>query len=299
MKKNVTELGRYFKRGIRQGLWPLQQRFIVAPKIMQLPPVELKTSNEFGVHVRICESDAIMLHWALRSLLNVVNIPFQLTIHDDGSCSEQTLSLLAEKFIGITIIKREDAAKRVLPLLKDYPTLLQWWPTTYRSLKWLDIYLLGNTRYIIFLDSDILFFQEPIELFRACPTTVWMQDSSYMLYVQPQESVELFGGYPLPQLNSGLGRMERSRFNLELAEKVLRHLKSPRDDQTLNAVITAQFSDHELLPSSYDCATALGLENKIAKHYTTPFRFWFYEEGIPRVSKLLNMPLHLWLQERP
>lgn len=296
----VPEVLRYLKRGfLRQATWPLLQRYVVAPSITKLPPVHVKPNSELGVHVRICESDAIMLHWSLRSLFNVCQLPFQLTIHDDGSCSEQTLRLFSEKFVGARVVKREEAARQILPNLANHPALRQWWPTTYRSLKWLDVYLLGDSRYIIFLDSDVLFFREPKELFQPCSKTVWMRDSTYTLHIKPEESITLFGGYPLPQLNSGLGRMERSRFNLDLAERVLKHLGRPQDDQTLNAVMTAQYPDYEFLPPSYDNATELGLEGKVAKHYTTPYRFWFYEEGIPRVAKQLDLPLHRWLKERP
>jgi hypothetical protein len=295
-----SELGRYLRRGFREGTWPLLQRFVVAPRILRQPPIQIHRSDTFEVHMRICERDALLLHWSLRSLLHNCQQRFGVTIHDDGTCSTQTLSIFAEKFPGAKIITRSKAASHIMPLLDSFPNLRQWWPTTYRAIKWLDVYLLGDTTYIIFLDSDVLFFREPLDLFQECSTTVWMRDVAYTLYIDAQESVALFGGFPLPPLNSGLGRMERSRFNLSLAEKVLIHLKQPRDDQTLHAVITAQYPDHDLLPShAYNCAFNLGLEYMIAKHYTTPFRFWLYEEGIPRVARILKLPLHHWLTERP
>jgi hypothetical protein len=162
-----------------------------------------------------------------------------------------------------------------------------------------DVYLLGETPHVVLLDSDILFFADPEELFRDSPEAVWMRDSSYMLYVKPEESVRLFGGQPLPQLNSGVGRIERGRFSLDLAEALLAHLKVPRDDQTLHAVTTARRPAFGLLPDTYDCATERGLRGLVCKHYTNPFRFMYYEEGIPRAAKLLGLPLPRWLRERP
>jgi hypothetical protein len=70
------------------------------------------------------------------------------------------------------------------------------------------------------LDSDVLFFGEPSTLFEE-GTSAWMRDSSYMLDIESQASVGLFGGHPLPPLNAGVGRIERARFDLDLAAALL------------------------------------------------------------------------------
>ena len=44
--------------------------------------------------------------------------------------------------------------------------------------------------------------------------------------------------------------------------------------------------------------TEPGLQGVVAKHYTTPARFWLYEEGIPRVARQLDLPLPRWFRER-
>jgi hypothetical protein len=291
----------YLKRGLRQGTWPALQRFVVGEKIRDLAPVRLNTSSEICAHVSLCEAHATMLHWMLRSLLHHAKAPFGVTIHDDGSCSAKTQIELQEKFPGLEFIARSEARKLIPPLLKEYPLLHEWWPKNERSInaKWLDAYLLGKSRFVVFVDPDVLFFGNPVEVFEENPQTVWMRDCCYMLEIDPEDSVRLFGGYPLPELNTGLGRIERSRFRPELAERLLQVLKKPRDDMTLHAVMTAQRNDFTLLPSKYKIATELGLEGVVAKHYTNPYRFWFYEEGIPRVSRDLGLPLSRWLRERP
>jgi len=276
------------------------QRFVVSEKVHDLPPVRLNTNSDVCVHVCLCEAHATMLHWMLRSLIRHAEAPFRVMVHDDGSCSARTRSELLEKFDGLEFITRSEARKLVPPLLKDYPLLREWWPTNERSInvKWLDAYLLGTSRIILLVDPDVLFFTNPVDLFESNSHTLWMRDIGYMLEISPEESVSLFGGHALPPLNTGIGRIERSRFSLEVAEGVLRRLQKPRDDMTLHAVITAQRSDFALLPSSYQVATSLGLGGIIAKHYVTPSRFWFYEEGVPRVARDLGLPLSRWLRER-
>jgi len=299
MKKKPAWLA-YLKRGLRQGSWPALQRFVVSKKVYDLPPVRLHTNSDTCVHVCLCEAHVTMLHWMLRSLIRHAEAPFRVIIHDDGSCSEKTRAGLMQKFEGLEFITRSEARKRVPPLLKNYPLLREWWPTNEGSInvKWLDAYLLGDSQIILLLDPDVLFFTNPGDLFEVNSRTLWMKDVCYMLEIAPEESVRLFGGHPLPPLNTGVGRIERCRFSLELAERVLRRLQKPRDDMTLHAVITAQGNDFSLLPPSYALATELGLNGIIAKHYTNPYRFWFFEEGVPRVARDLGLPLSRWLRER-
>jgi hypothetical protein len=291
----------YLKRGLRQGSWPALQRFVVSRKIHGLPPVRLNTNSEFCVHVCLCEAHVTMFHWMLRSLIHHMQAPFRVTVHDDGSCSEKTRAELLEKFDGLQFIRRREAQELMMPLLEHHPLLQRWWPTNERTInvKWLDPYILGDSPFVIVLDPDVLFFRKPGELFEREPQCAWMRDCCYMLEIDSKESVRLFGGHPLPELNTGIGRIERSRFNLDVAEGVLRVLQKPRDDMTLHAVITARRNDFAFLRPAYKLATELGLDGVVAKHYTNPYRFWFYEEGIPRVARDMGLPLARWLRERP
>jgi hypothetical protein len=297
----MQEVIRYGRRGLRLGTWPLLQRFVVARKVLTLPPIRISTKSDFTVHIRICQRDMILLHWAVRSLACVCSTPFRLVLHDDGTCREDDLRLVQEKFQGVRIIRRSEAKTLMLPRLDPYPALRDWWLRTFVGIKWLDVYMLGESRYAILTDTDVLFFRDPVDLFQPCATTVWMRDIGYTHFIGSQESIDVFGGYPLPQLNSGLGRIERSRFRLDLADQALRYVGDPGyDDQTFNAIITAQSQDFALLDSTlYECAFEMGIHERIARHYTTPFRLWFYEEGLPRVARNLQLPLHHWLSERP
>lgn len=287
------------KRAVRQGLWPLMQRYAMFPRAIELPPAPVKGDGRFCVHVRVCEADSMMLRWMLQTLIRACQTPFDLTIHDDGSLRDATAESLEAQFPGARLIRRAEAAQTILPALERHPLLKAWWPKSYVPLKWLDPYLLGASEYVIMLDSDVLFFSDPIELFSADPRPVWMRDSSYMLLVEASAAKCLFGVHPLVEINSGVGRVPRSLFRLDLAERVFAVTGETADDQTVNAVISAQRSDCALLPFSYRIATERGLEGLICKHYTTPFRFMYFEEGIPRAARLLGMSLPWWLKERP
>jgi hypothetical protein len=278
--------------------------------VLDLPPVECASDASFSAHVLVCEKDAVMAHWSLRSFLRQTSAPVQIYVHDDGSCSAPTLATLQEKFPGAVVISRRDAEAKVLPHISSKIDLVHWWYSEYIAIKCLDFYLIGESEWVIILDPDVLFFQEPQALFTNSREAMWMEDCFYSLYIDPAEAQERFDVVPL-QINAGVGRMLRDSIDQSLLQEVLRFKSEksvqerarqrglPRyEDQTYHALLAARHPGSQLLPSSYQVATELGLHGVIAKHYTTPARFWFYEEGIPRVARQLKMELPRWLKER-
>jgi hypothetical protein len=306
----TNELMRFLRRAVRQASWPLLQRYCVFPKVLDLPPVECLVNSDFSVHVLVCERDAIMLHWSLRSLHNHAKSGFQLYIHDDGSCSAETLSTFREKFVNSSVISRLAAYARVAKHIGKLPEIMDWWQKDYIAIKCIDFYVIGESKWVVVLDPDVIFFSEPTALFSNSVQAIWMQDCFYSLYIDPGEAQERFGVTP-PQINAGLGRMPRSSIDLALLQEVLqfkaqaaiqvrgrqRHLPQ-YEDQTYHALLAARQMDHALFSTAYQVATEPGLQDVVAKHYTTPGRFWLYEEGIPRVARQLGLPLSRWFRER-
>jgi hypothetical protein len=306
-----SELARFLKRSARQGTWPLLQRYAVAPRILNLPPIEVARKAEFAVHIRVCERDSIMLHWAVRSFFLHCPVPCQLVIHDDGSCRPETLANFKRTFVNASVYSRSDALRIIAPQLSQFTDLYHWWRSSFTGIKWIDYYLMGESKYVIFLDTDVLFFRSPVDIFNNRSQAVWMRDCFDSIYFASQTSFRLFGVEALPQINSGLGRIPRGWFDISLAEAVLKHISAPEiakraenlglpkhDDQTFNAVLSACNGDWGLLPDTYQVAIEPGLCGAIARHYVTPRRFSFYEEGVPRVSAQLELKLPRWLRER-
>lgn len=311
MFSRKPEVMRFLKRAVRQGTWPLLQRYVVARKILSLPAIAVAAKSDFCVHLRVCEQHAVMLHWALRSFLNHSTVGCSVAIHDDGSCSAHTLDRFTATFPAARVISRAEATSLILPRLAKFPEIAKWWQSSFTGIKWIDYFLLGESEHVIFLDTDVLFFDEPVAIFRDLDCAAWMKDSFYSLYIEPDDSQKLFGGSPPPQINSGLGRVPRRWFNIDLAVHVMRfmHQESVQrragrlglpqdDDQTFNAILCACNGKTHYLPESYAVASELGLGGIVAKHYTTPFRFWFYEEGMTRVANQLKLDLPRWLRAR-
>jgi hypothetical protein len=289
----------------------LLQRYLVTRKILNFPPIEFASSSDFSIQMRIYEKDAILAHWALRSLHHHWRHPVHVTIHHNDECSVETLRLLQDKFRNVRFVSREVALRELAPKLREFPLLQQWRLQSASAIKAIDFYLLASGKYSVFLDADILFFSEPSAMFRDSAEHVWMKDCYYCLAIEPEESASVFGGPPLQAINTGLGQVPSDSIDLKLVQQIFGYLRQPEiaakwrargipeaNEMAYNAVISAQYGPCRLLPDSYPVAVEPGLQGIVAKHYTSPVRFWMYEEGIPRVAKQLGMHLPRWLAER-
>jgi hypothetical protein len=291
---------RFFKRAIRQGTWPLLQRLLVYPRVLGLPPVRFAGNPTHTVHTVVRERDAIMAHWMLRTLHHFSPAPLSVTLHLDPTVRPGTAALLGKKFPDSGIISDEDARQRVLPMLEGFPRLRRWRESSPWAIKAVDTYLLGESRWMLSVDCDVLFFAPPEALFADSPSAIWMADGNYALDLPPEAGVDLLGLRALLPINTGVGRIERGLFDPAIAERVLERVPEPVNDQVFHAAFTAKTGDAALLPSApYNYVKQPGLEGRIARHYTTPYRFLFVEEGVPRAARLLGLPQHPVLRDRP
>jgi len=291
---------RFFKRALRQGTWPLLQRLIVYPSVLRLPPIPFEDNATHSVHTVVRERDAIMAHWMLRTLRQFAPCGLSVTIHLDPTVRSETAAKLLEKFPDARLIPYAEARARVAPALSGFPNLKRWAESSVWALKAVDMYLLGASRWIISIDCDVLFFDAPATLFEGAPSAVWMEDGNYALDLLPREGVDLLGLRPLMPINTGVGRIERRLFDPVIAEQILKRVPEPVNDQVFHAGFTAQAADATLLPvREYNYVKEPGLEGRVARHYTTPSRFLFVEEGIPRAVRLLGLPCHRFLRDRP
>lgn len=276
------------------------QRLLVYPKVLRLPPIRFAGSPTLTVHTVVRERDAIMCHWMLRTLHHFAPAPVSVTLHLDPSVRSVTATLLAEKFPDARVISDAEARERVLPALADFPRLKRWRAIAPWAIKAVDTYLLGESRWLLSIDCDVLFFAPPVALFEEAPSAVWMEDGNYALDLPPDAGPDVFGLRRLLPINTGVGRIERCLFDPATAEKVLEQVPEPVNDQVIHAVVTAKVDDAILLPKmGYNYVKERGLEARVARHYTTPYRFLFVEEGVPRAVRLLGLPLLPLLRERP
>ena len=295
---NMNSLS-FVRRGLRLGLWPAFQRYIVAPRIRKLPPAAIRPDPVFCVHTLLNRNDILLYEWMLRSLLHHTSANFSVQIHEDGTFTDEDVRKLKEKFPGIAILRRAVADSEMMEKLKFFPRLLKYRQSDFWALKSLDVYMLGSTKYVISIDADVLFFDNPKKLFSDDDCNFWMKDNGYWLGIPSALCEEKLHLKPLKPINTGIGRALRSVIDLSLAESFLALEDNPHGDMIFHAIFSTRHSSAQLLEETYMLEFRRGVDGIVAKHYVNPIRFWFWEEGVPRVAQALNMSLGRLLSERP
>jgi hypothetical protein len=295
-----SELFRFGRRAVRQGSWPLLQRYVVGPKIFDLPAQSIASKSPYEFHIVAGMRQELMLHWCLRSLLNHSDRPIAVFLHSDGTLSPTMISRAKCCFPGLVVVEKEQADAIVENELAKFPCLRRLRSsreTAWVGIKAVDPFLFGTSDDVYFIDTDVIVLAPPVTFFDA-RRTCWSKDSWWSLDLTPEELLS-YSSRPFPQLNTGIGKLSRRRFRPEVLERYLYLEQHVRNDQILLALLTVE-GDWELLDEElYGLASEVGTKGRVAKHYTTPFRFLFWEEGVPTAARDLKVPLSHWLTLRP
>jgi hypothetical protein len=112
------------------------------------------------VHSLVCHAHLKLYLFAVKSLLRYERA-VRVVVHDDGSLTEDDLALLARHVEGVTVIRREEADRRVAERLRDYPHCRRYRDSFVNAKQIFDYALLSGSRRLIGLDSDVLFLKPP------------------------------------------------------------------------------------------------------------------------------------------
>lgn len=175
------------------------------------------------VRTLICHQHVPVGLKCLGSLLRYSSEPLSLIVHDDGSLTEEDKDTLIAGLPGATIISREEADSRVLPLLSAYPQCLAYRRRHPLALKLIDMPLMSSGD-LAYCDSDVLFLKPFKRLFvwpdEDC-SAIFMQDIQDAYSLRPWHLYPL-GSMRLPQrLNSGVLLFRTSEYDLEFVESFL------------------------------------------------------------------------------
>lgn len=139
------------------------------------PPVPCRPTADFEVHSLLGTRHVGMCLWAVKSFLASAGQAHRVVLHDDGTLSPRDVATLQAHLPGVRVILRAEADRLVRPLVARHEHLQGYrFATLARtdwgrrmsvfSLKLLDFTLLSDTRKILALDTDVLFFARPQEI---------------------------------------------------------------------------------------------------------------------------------------
>ena len=289
-------IGRLYLR-LRQkyghGLRVAYYRDVVRPRILKSPPVERLTDAHCEIHVLTSQQDWLNLVWALKSFYWASSRHYRLCIHDDGTLDEVARQELRRHFPDARLIDRHAADHDVLPTLDAFPHCRTFRESNHLSPKLFDFRHYLESERMLLLDSDVLFFQDPVELLRRIEDPGYRRNSvnadMESAYTVHSADVRARLGIELPErFNSGLGVIHAESLKHEWIEEflglpgVLGHFW--RIEQTLFALCSARFGV-ELLPEEYRVSLQRGTEGCVAKHYIGAVRHLMYREGMARLVR--------------
>jgi hypothetical protein len=275
------------------GLRVAYYRDIVRPQILQTPGVTGITDDRCEIHVLTSEQDWLNLVWALKSFYWASERRYRLCIHDDGTLGDAARRELCRHFPGARLISRAQADAEVLPTLAGFPRCRAFRESNLLAPKLFDFQHYLQSDRMLLLDSDVLFFEEPVELLRRIEDPDYALNSvnADLASAYTVDPAEVFArlGLELPErFNSGLGLIHRDSLKHDWIEEflglpgILGHFW--RIEQTLFALCSARFGV-ELLPVEYRISLNPRVESCAAKHYVGAVRHLMYREGMAELVR--------------
>lgn len=134
-----------------------------ANKIFQTKKFSVNPQASVEVHTLTGHKYLRMYLLAIKSLLRFYS-NISVVVHSDGSLSQIDQSILKEHIKGIRIINIDEADLTLEKYFKNRPKTKKIRKEVVVAAQLLDYPLMANTKKIISMDSDIIFFKRPDEL---------------------------------------------------------------------------------------------------------------------------------------
>lgn len=285
---------------VRSLLWRWRLR-----RILRAPAVNIRPWDQNGApcEFRLMTSGAdwMLAMWAAWSFYQWARVDWPLAIHDGGGLVPQMRRHMARLFPAARFISWEEANNEVETSLsrKGFHYLLEARRRNVMIRKLVDFSIMGNSHCFISCDSDVLFFSRPDRLLELANGNGapfgFNRDSHTMYSIDAGQAREWFGLTMPEKLNAGLGVLTRREVDLDFLNSAFAPGRIPSDkdafpEQTACALLVARSGRDGFLPENHSVATGtppLNLKaiGAISRHYVSPVRYLFFDEGLPLLMK--------------
>jgi hypothetical protein len=276
------------KTRYQHGLGTAYHRDVIRPRILQTKPISHTLDRTCEIHVFTCAGDWLNLIWALKSFYHYSQRSYALCIHDDGTLKDSDRETLRHHFPHARLIDRPSADAKVLAELQNYPRCSEFRKSNQLAPKVFDFASYLESDRMLLLDSDILFFAEPIELLQRIEDPAYLLntvngDTASAYTIDPNIVKEQLGFDVIDRFNSGLGLIHKASMRLDWIEEfltlpdIIGHFW--RVEQTLYTLFSSRFGA-ELLPPPYSVHLEGDINGSSCRHYVGKIRHLMYDEGI-------------------
>lgn len=278
----------------RRGVKYVYYRFIVGPRIIDVSVLGRSSEREdLSMHLLCGSRDFMMSLWSLGSFYKVMPEVGKLYIHDDGSLTKKQKDTYRRQFPEVQIVKCWVDTKE---LLHEYPSLQQF-RTTFRGFqarKLFDPLVVSQAPWLLILDSDILWFQEPTEIMNSLngegPQACMMQEvlvegaeKPHVVFKDGSTTSDKHASY-----NSGITLYHRELFDLARANEYVENVAYQETRFTDQACYAYVLNFPAQLPADRYAIKGSIEGGLVARHYTSPSRAKLYLYGIEFITDLLK-----------
>ncbi len=272
------------------GAW---HYFVVMPRILKTQPVTGLTDARCEVHAMTSRKHWLYLMWALKSFYAASGRRYMLCIHDDGTLPPRVFEVFRAHFPDARIVSRKDADAHMGKVLTPFPLVQKFRQGTYFAQKITDPVAYLQAPRMLVMDSDILWFREPVELLRRIEDPTYLKnafngDSWSTLIVSPDAVKAVYGVDLTAKLNAGLGLVHADSQAFGRMEQCIQLPTMPPLghyflEQNLQTVLSS-IHGVELLPDEYTVdPSGRPTGNRPLRHYTSPIRHRMFSEGMRRL----------------
>ena len=265
------------------------QRNRIAWPVLNTPPApQADRGLPFTVHSLLCRRDLPMGICSAKSLNLAAGRALPWFFHDDGSLRDRDIALLVHHFPGCRVITRAEADRVMAGKLALYPLTARARQSYVMMLKLVDLYHFSDRDRVLYVDSDILFFENPVQLLGNREGNLFNRDfQSHYLY--SGEDLRRFTGIAIREsINAGLSSLDRAGINPARAEELLSSIPLlegliyHRIEQTLVALLASspQSQGVRYLDAPYDVSLSKPVYGSVCKHYVGAIRPQFELEGL-------------------
>lgn len=283
-----------FRWNLREGLLRSVRRSRIQRRILHTLPLHTAAQGPIEIRVLTWRRDWINLIWALKSFYYFAGVDYPLFIHDGGLLPANVRGLLQHFPDAHFVSAREaDTYVRRQFYKQRLQRCLAYRKRNVPSRKLFDFFSMSTADCILIIDSDIVFFQKPVELCvepSSIRKNLYHIDQQYAYALTPEELQSSFGITPVSRIACGLGLVKRESINFDAIERWLTHPKLFADswlgEQTLHALSSTVYGV-DFLPDTYRVSTHRGLSPElVCKHYPGFFRPLLYEEGMSHLTRV-------------
>jgi hypothetical protein len=218
------------------SLWNIKARWVKMrhlSSIIRAAPIPAG-QGEVEIHMLLHHKRVFEALWALYSFVFLAGQPFRIVIHDDGSLTVADRQLLQKVFPGVSFVGRIESDIALENYFQEQG--LHRCANMRRNLifarKLFDPVFFSKSKWILLMDSDVLFYRKPLEVLQA--DNLYSCDNGYRYCLDENQMIELLGRPCIERFNPGIMKIQRKEVAFNQVESWLTHPGFWKKDGTGN-----------------------------------------------------------------